>query len=56
MNEKPRSAMTALPAPIPLADAAPPLWEKVTSPRLDGATAARHTTVRTPTRGVPLAR
>ncbi len=37
-------------------DAAPPLWETVTSPRLDGAATARHTTVRTPTRGVPLAR
>jgi len=36
--------------------AAPPLWETVTSPQLDGATAARHTTVRTPTRGFPLAR
>ena len=45
-----------LPAQIPLTDAAPPRWETVTSPRLDGANAARHTTVRTPTRGVPLAR
>ena len=35
---------------------APHLWETVTSPRLDGANAARHTTIRTPTRGVPLAR
>lgn len=46
----------SLPAPEPLPDAAPPLWETVPSPRLDGASAARHATVRTPTRGVPLAR
>ena len=46
------------PAPVQesMPDAAPPLWETVTSPRLDGAAAARHTTVRTPTRGVPVAR
>ncbi|MFZ2428333.1 MAG: hypothetical protein WAW71_09365, partial [Propioniciclava sp.] len=35
---------------------APHLWETVTSPRLDGAATARHTTVRTPTHGLPLAR
>ncbi len=35
---------------------APHQWETITSPRLDGAATARHTTVRTPTRGVPLAR
>lgn len=35
---------------------APRRWETVASPPLDGAATARHTTVRTPTRGVPLAR
>ncbi len=35
---------------------APRLWETVASPRLDGVATARHTTVRTPTRGVPFAR
>lgn len=35
---------------------APHLWETVASRPLDGADAARHTTTRTPTRGVPLAR
>jgi hypothetical protein len=46
------------PAPVQesMPDAAPRLWETVTSPRLDGANAARHTTVRRPARGVPLAR
>lgn len=46
------------PAPLqaPLADSAPRLWETVTSPRLDGAAAARHTTTRTPARGVALSR
>ena len=45
-----------LPMQAPLADAAPRLWETVTSPRLDGAAAARHTTTRTPARGVALSR
>jgi len=40
----------------PLSDATPPLWEHVASPQLDGANAARHATVRTLARGVPLAR
>jgi len=46
------------PAPVQesMPDANLPLWETVTSPRLDGANVTRHTTVRTPTRGVPLAR
>lgn len=44
------------PAQASLTDVAPRLWETVTSPRLDGANAARHATVRTPARGVPLAR
>ena len=45
-----------LPTPESPPDANLPQWETVTSPRLDGAATARHTTVRTPTRGVPLAR
>jgi len=46
------------PAPVQesMPDAAPRLWETVTSPRLDGAAASRHATVRTPGRGVPVAR
>ncbi len=46
--------------PVPtreaLADAAQPLWEAIPSPRLDGASVARHTNVRASARGVPLAR
>ena len=45
------------PEPVPMSmPDAPRLWETVTSPRLDGANAAHHTTVRMPARGVPLAR
>lgn len=45
-----------VPMQAPLADAAPSLWETVASPRLDGAAATRHTTTRTPARGVALSR
>lgn len=45
-----------VPMHAPLADAAPRLWETVTSPRLDGGAATRHTTTRTPARGVALSR
>ena len=48
--------LDSLPMQAPLADAAPRLWETVNTPRLDGATAARHTTTRTPARGVALSR
>ena len=54
---RPKKLDAAPAAPDTLADAAPATrWETVASRPLDGADAARHTTTRTPTRGVPLAR